>query len=240
VQNFLSNAIKYTATGKVLLGVRKRKNTVLFQVWDTGPGIDEEQCEKIFSDFYRISGEQAQGVGLGLGVVKRLSQKLAANLQLHSIINHGSCFAITLPRCEPAQIPLTANVMKVGFRNLLVLCIDDKQQNLDALQTLLNKWHIQTRTAQSPEQAIKALDEYVPQVILMDYHLNADLNGLQLIEQIRTKLGKTIPAILITANDTPNLSEQCQQMECGYLSKPVKPAKLRALLQAVQAEVGKQ
>ncbi|MFT6896275.1 MAG: PAS domain S-box-containing protein [Paraglaciecola sp.] len=240
MQNFLSNAVKYTASGTVLLAVRKREEKVLLQVWDTGPGIPTDQLNKVFGDFYRISGQQQQGVGLGLGVVRRLSEKLQANLQVHSRIRHGSCFEITLPRCQPAQATAQHNISKVGFKKLRVLCVDDQQQNLEALQTLLTKWKIDSLTAQNAQQAFEQLEQFTPQVILMDYHLNDSLNGLELIAQIRRQIGVSVPAILITANYEPGLTEQCQQAACSYLAKPVKPAKLRALLQAAQAEVAKQ
>ncbi|MFQ3234593.1 MAG: Na+/proline symporter/signal transduction histidine kinase/CheY-like chemotaxis protein [Paraglaciecola sp.] len=239
-QNFLSNAIKYTTSGTVLLALRKRQDNVLLQVWDTGSGIPTNQLEKVFGDFYRISGQQQQGVGLGLAVVQRLSKKLQANLQVRSRIHHGSCFTITLPRCQPAQAAAQHNIIKVGFKELRVLCVDDQQQNLEALQTLLTKWKIHSLTAQNVQQALAHLENFMPQVILMDYHLNDRLNGLELIAQIRRQLGVSVPAILITANYEPGLTEQCQQAVCAYLAKPVKPAKLRALLQAAQAEVAKQ
>ncbi|MFT4790023.1 MAG: CheY-like chemotaxis protein, partial [Paraglaciecola sp.] len=104
----------------------------------------------------------------------------------------------------------------------------------------LTKWKIHSLSAQNAQQVFEQLGHFTPQVILMDYHLNDSLNGLELIAQIRRQIGVSVPAILITANYEPGLTERCQQAACAYLAKPVKPAKLRALLQAAQAEVAKQ
>ncbi|MEH6712118.1 MAG: PAS-domain containing protein [Paraglaciecola polaris] len=244
MQNFLSNALKYTESGGVLVSVRQRGDKVLFQVFDTGTGIEPQQLDKIFSDFYRVSGNQQQGVGLGLGVVQRLSAILQANLRVSSKLHHGSCFSIQLPLCEPLKAKPVMKVNKVGLHELKVLCVDDQMQNLDALQSLLVKWKVIAHCAQTPADALASLGDFTPDVILMDFQLSSDVDGLQLIALLRRQLAEQtpgqVPAILITANIETGLIERCQEQGCGYLSKPVKPAKLRALLQAAQAEVARQ
>jgi Na+/proline symporter/signal transduction histidine kinase/CheY-like chemotaxis protein len=236
--NLLSNAIKYTPTGRVLLSARQRKDKVLIQIWDTGSGIHQDEINNIFGDFYRSGDHSQHGIGLGLGVVARLSQQLNAPVNVRSILGRGSCFSIELPSCSQDK-PLgskNGNVTKVGLAGLRVLCVDDKQENLDAMQTFLDKWHVNVTTALTPDEAMAELKLCEPQVILMDYHLDCEINGLQLIAKMRKFLGYPIPAILVTANQDEEIVTESFNANCNYLSKPLKPAKLRALLQAVQVE----
>lgn len=238
LQNLLSNAIKYTPQGRVLLSVRRRKSNVLLQIWDTGTGIHQEELNNIFGDFYRSGDHSQHGVGLGLGVVARLSQQLNTRVQVRSILGRGSCFSIELPSCEEQKSVGVDKIStnKVGLAALRILCVDDKQENLDAMLTLLAKWQVHVTTALTPDEAMAQIKLNEPQVILMDYHLESEENGLQLIAKIRKFLGYPIPAILITANQDDEVVAEAFNANCGYLSKPLKPAKLRALLQAVQAE----
>lgn len=244
MQNFLSNALKYTQQGGVLVAVRQKEQGVLFEVFDTGSGIEPDQVNKIFGDFYRISGNEQQGVGLGLGVVKRLAAILDANLQVSSRLNRGSRFSILLPACDPVVSKPSFKLNKVGFHDLKVLCVDDQRQNLDALQSLLVKWKVTVHCEQTPKGAIASLGHFIPDVILMDFQLSSDIDGLELIDQLRERIShvtpNNVPAILITANIEPELIENCKKQGCGYLAKPVKPAKLRASLQAAQAEAVRQ
>lgn len=242
LQNLLSNALKYTSNGKVLLSVRKRQTGVLIQVWDTGSGIDDVEQDKIFADFYRIKDHSEQGVGLGLGVVARLSEQLNALLTLKSVVGKGSCFSILLPSI-PAQTQDAVDKPRKsaqGLAGLRVLCVDDKLENLDGMKALLSKWSVNFTGARGSQEALKTLDNTIPQVLVMDYHLQEDNNGLQLIELIREKLDFAVPAILVTANQQEDIHIRCTEANCTYLNKPVKPAKLRALLQAALVQVAKQ
>ena len=181
---------------------------------------------------------------MGLGVVQRLASILDANLTVASRINRGSRFSIQLPPSRPIETNSPVQINKVGFHDLKVLCVDDQSQNLDALQSLLVKWKVVSHCEQTPNAALASLVHFVPDVILMDFQLSSDIDGLQLIEQLRERISHIhanhVPAILITANIEPELVQRCKEQGCGYLSKPVKPAKLRALLQAAQAEVVRQ
>lgn len=231
VQNLLSNAIKYTAAGRVVLGVRKQGEAVHFQVWDTGPGIAEHERAKIFSDFYRITGETARGVGLGLGVVTRLSEKMGADIRLTSQPDRGSCFAFSLTKSDmPANNVVKHRVDHNGIDGLSVLCVDDKQENLDAMRTLLSKWGVCVHLALNQSQALAKFDTHRPDVLLMDYQLSNDEDGLQVISRLRERAGQALPAALVTANKESELKERCLTMDVSYLAKPVKPAKLRSLL----------
>jgi Na+/proline symporter/signal transduction histidine kinase/CheY-like chemotaxis protein len=231
VQNLLSNAVKYTRSGRILLTVKTRKNKVLVQVWDTGMGISTHEQRYIFGDFYRVDGSKERGAGLGLGVVSRLSEKLNAPLTIKSNLHKGSCFSLTLPVVQ-AEIshsePLTKRYS--GLADLEILCVDDKIENLDAMQTLLEKWHVVCFQAYDVDEALQKTLQHQPDILLIDYHLGNGINGLELIHKLRRGAGSKIPAALVTANQDEQLKKQCTAETIGYLSKPIKPAKLKALL----------
>jgi Na+/proline symporter/signal transduction histidine kinase/CheY-like chemotaxis protein len=231
IQNFLSNAVKYTDSGRILLTVKTRKNKVLVQVWDTGVGISVNEQQHIFGDFYRVDGSKERGAGLGLGVVSRLSEKLDAPLTIKSSLRKGSCFTLALPMAQAVtQHPEPVARSYNGLAGLEVLCVDDTVENLDAMQTLLGKWQVICFQASDADEALQKAQQHQPDVLLIDYHLGNGINGLELIHTLRRDAAKEIPAALLTANQDEEVKKQCAAAAIGYLSKPVKPAKLRALL----------
>lgn len=234
VQNLLSNAIKYTPTGKVVLSVRRTADGAVLRVQDTGVGIGAEQRALIFSDFYRTDDTQGHGVGLGLGVVRRLSAQIKGDIQVASTPGKGSCFSLILPGASARQRKQAARPARAAqFQGLRVLCVDDQQENLDALKTVLEKWGINVVLADNATDAVRQAEIFAPQILLMDYQLADDTDGLALIEQIRSRLNIVLPAALLTAQQDPALVEQAKEHGVNYLSKPLKPAKLRALLQSM-------
>ncbi len=238
VQNLLSNAVKYTAKGKVLFTVRPRGDRVLIEIRDTGIGISEEQQGMIFSDFYRTHDSTEHGVGLGLGVVRRLSQQMQSKIQVSSKAGKGSCFTLVMGKAAPRRHSDPTKLSRAqSFRGLRVLCVDDKQENLDALQTLLEKWGVTVVLANNWDDAIRQADIFSPQILLMDYQLGPNQNGLDLIEAIRQHLDIVVPASLVTANHEEDLIAQCREQGVNYLTKPLKPAKLRALLQSLSRNI---
>ena len=234
VQNLVSNAVKYTSSGKVLLTVRKQGDKVLIQVWDTGIGIPEAQQKDIFSDFYRVENSNEQGIGLGLGVVKRLTQKIACSIDVRSTEHKGSCFSLYLDWCSPPIQPkvLVSNTSSL-FSGLRVLCIDDQEENLDAMLTLLSKWGIEVAIAADFDSAREQARIHEPQILLVDYQLGKGPNGLQIIESLRQERNTILPACLITAKRGDDLSASCREQGVNFMSKPIKPAKLRSLLQSM-------
>ncbi len=231
VQNLLSNAVKYTQSGGILFAVRKRAGRVLIQVWDAGVGISVAEQKKIFSDFYRVDGSDEHGLGLGLGVVYRLSEKLNSPITLQSKLAKGSCFSLTLDASDPIVRKSIENTPRASqLSNLRILCIDDIEQNLDAMQTLLKKWQIECVGAKNLAEAIQWAKEMQPNVLLVDYNLGNGITGFAVIAELHAILGSNTPTVLVTANKDEELIETCKQANIGYLSKPVKPAKLRALL----------
>lgn len=234
VQNLVSNAVKYTQSGKVLITARKQKNRVLIEVRDTGIGIPTLQQAAIFSDFYRVENSNEQGIGLGLGVVKRLSQQLQCSVKVISVEEKGSCFSIMFDLVdEPETADIVVSKTTSVFSGLRILCVDDQQENLDAMQTLLVKWGIEVQIAQDYEQAVVVAQAFSPQIILVDYQLGKGPDGLAIIEAIRASLNMVIPACLVTAKRGDELVRLCKEQGVNYLSKPLKPAKLRTLIQSM-------
>ncbi|RZF77199.1 sensor histidine kinase [Pseudoalteromonas sp. CO325X] len=232
LQNLLSNAVKYTERGKVLIACRRRKHHLSIEVWDTGLGIGEREQQKIFDDFYRVESGDNKGVGLGLGVVKRMVDLLSHRLTMRSTLGQGSCFKVEVPYGNAQRIssPTEQHTGARAQAHYDVLVVDDEAENITAMTHLLHKWGANSHGCSSGEQALEwvqnggAID-----VILMDYQLGHDEDGLSLIEKIRALRGP-IPAILITAVRDDEVKQKAKEAGVHYLSKPVKPAKLKALL----------
>lgn len=238
VQNLLSNAVKYTQNGKVLLSVRRFKGHAMIQVWDTGEGIADAEQKRIFSDFYRVGGSLEHGVGLGLGVVRRLADKLGVPLSVKSRPGLGSCFALGLKLTDkPVESQVISAVQHSGLNGLRILCIDDKQANLDAMQLLLDKWGIETAQATNGAQAKSLMQAFQPNALLVDYQLGEKDNGIALIGMLRKMSDAQMPAALVTADQEASVREECEAKDIGFLNKPVKPAKLRMLLNGMQRRI---
>nr|WP_136250410.1 PAS domain-containing hybrid sensor histidine kinase/response regulator [Ningiella ruwaisensis] len=234
VQNLASNAVKYTQTGKVLLTVRVHKERVKIEVRDTGIGIPELQQAAIFSDFYRVENSQEQGIGLGLGVVKRLTQQLDCQVRVYSKEEVGSCFSIEFKQVPPPEAAkIVRSPSKSVFSKLKVLCIDDQRENLDAMEALLGKWGIDVQTAQNYEKALEIAKSFEPHILFVDYQLGRGPDGLELIDMIRHQNNTILPACLVTAQRGDELMKGCSDHGVNYLAKPLKPAKLRTLIQSM-------
>lgn len=236
LQNMLSNAIKYTATGRILLGCRKRGEQLLLQVWDTGPGIAEPDLQRIFEDFYRIdaTAKGQQGLGLGLGVVHRMAKLLGHSLSVRSWPGKGTVFSITLPLVSGRrrqEVPLTAPLQQRPLPGLSVVCVDDDTANLAALKVLLEQWQISEIACFYDDQALLsyAAQHKAPDVILIDYQLGQQINGLALYEQIKPYWGD-VKGILVSASPQADLAALAKEQGLMFLAKPIKPGALRATL----------
>ncbi len=234
VQNLVSNAIKYTRQGGILLAARKRGDQVVIQVWDTGLGINEADFERIFHDFNRLDQhrQEAQGVGLGLSVVSRISQHLGHQIKVQSELNRGSCFSLTA-NCAPAapSQPTTSHKpSRANSLSLTVLVIDNDPQNTDALKTVLSNWGCDVWTASTAEEAFAAQQ---PDLLIIDYHLGEQLTGFSLSHQLTEHWAAQVPTILVTAHTEADIKQQAANMGMAYLAKPVKPVALRSLIKTL-------
>lgn len=236
LQNMLSNAIKYTTRGRILLGCRKRGDHVLLQVWDTGPGISEPDLQRIFEDFYRIdaTAKGQQGVGLGLGVVHRMAKLLGHPLSVKSWPGKGTVFNIALPVVSGKrrqEVPLSAPLQQRPLPGLSIVCVDDDAANLAALSVLLQQWQINDIQCFYDEQDLLhyAAHHGAPDVILLDYQLGRQVTGLELYKQIRQQWGD-VHGILVSASPQADLAALAKAEGLMFLAKPIKPGALRATL----------
>ncbi len=246
LQNFLANALRYTRDGGALLALRRRGDAVELQVWDTGPGIPAHHLGQIFEEFRRFDTPQPRadldgerGLGLGLSICQRIARILGHPLQVHSRVGHGSMFSIRVPlgtatpARAPAPAPLTAPDTLAGLR---VLCVDNDPEILDGMRALLGRWGAIPLTAATADEAIARLDEAAadarPDVLLVDYHLHDRLDGLGVIAELRRRAQRDFPAALLTGDGSDALKHAAREYACAVLTKPVKPASLRAWLAA--------
>jgi Na+/proline symporter/signal transduction histidine kinase/ActR/RegA family two-component response regulator len=238
LQNFLSNALRYTSTGGVLLGARRTQGEVRIEVWDSGPGIAAEQRARIFDEFQRLEhpspwGEK--GLGLGLSICDRLADILDHRMDLHSQLNRGSCFSVAVPR--NAAVPVRRQrVQRQGSDKqlpLTVLCLDNDAAILDGMRALLGRWGVDCRIARDAAEATLELQQRSIDLLLVDYHLADGVDGLQALRQLRSAHGELPPVAMITADGSSELKQRARALGYPLLHKPVRPAALRALLTAL-------
>ncbi|WP_068552974.1 MULTISPECIES: PAS domain-containing hybrid sensor histidine kinase/response regulator [unclassified Oleiphilus] len=240
LQNFFSNAVKYTESGKILVGCRREGERVRVCVYDTGSGIAETDQARIFSDFYRAPTQKSiAGLGLGLAVAERLAELLQHPISLDSKLRKGSCFSISLPQSHlPKIIEAPQEIANESdIEGLNVIYVDDQQENLKATEALLNKWNCKMLSYNSAESILDdSTKHFVPDVLLMDYQLTHDegedkySNGIKLANELLEIWGQDVPVCIISAASEPELASIAKGQGFNFLSKPLKPAKLRALL----------
>ena len=245
LQNLVSNGIKYTPRGRVLVGCRRIGDQVRVEIWDTGLGIPEEKQKSVFREFERLANaaKTAPGLGLGLSIVERLSKVLQHPISLRSTPGKGSVFSVDLPvvAAQPVALdaPDAAPVAHQPLAGLVVLAIDNEPRILEGMQALLGGWGCRIVVAPNEHEAGAALAQLgiLPDVLIADYHLD-DTNGLALIPSLRDKIGTHLPAILITADRTPEVRDTAAKLDIHVLHKPLKPAVLRSLLSQWRAMSG--
>ncbi|MGC2177049.1 MAG: PAS domain-containing hybrid sensor histidine kinase/response regulator [Bradyrhizobium sp.] len=237
LQNLISNAIKYTPRGRVLVGCRRRGQSLQIGIYDTGVGIPVLKRGEIFKEFHRLEqgARIARGLGLGLSIVERLARVLGHGIALESITSGGSMFAVTVPTAKAvnytAAVTSATPLSRTPMSGALITCIENDASILDGMKTLLEGWDAEVIAVNDPESAIEAIEAKGKQVtgLLVDYHLDRG-NGIAAIRDIRKKFGEAIPAILITADRSPHVRAAARDENIAVLNKPVKPASLRALL----------
>ncbi|MCH8550980.1 MAG: hybrid sensor histidine kinase/response regulator [Natronospirillum sp.] len=244
VQNFVSNAVKYTEEGGVLLGVRRRShdNAILISVWDTGPGISPQQQSRVFDAFIRLHQSGVSGVGLGLAVAQRMGEQLDTPITLNSREGRGSCFTVRVPLGNPAdtETRAAAGSSHDALDHLTIVCVDDEAENLSALSALLDRWDCQVHCFLTAEDALVWAETHeAPSLLLLDYQLGSDMDGLQLGQALRERWQHNIPTALVTAMHDPELKKSARAQGVQVLNKPVKPGNLRALLRHVAVQVSR-
>jgi signal transduction histidine kinase/CheY-like chemotaxis protein len=238
LQNLISNAIKYTLHGRVLVGCRRRGQSLQIIIHDTGVGVPAVKRSEIFKEVHRLEqgARIARGLGLGLSIVERLARMLDHGIALDSNSAGGTVFSVTVPiaKAVTTHTPVvTSNtpVARSSMSGALIVCIENDLAILDGMKTLLTAWDADVLVAADPETAVEAIASRGDKItgLLVDYHLDRG-NGIAAIREIRRRYGRNIPAILITADRSPHVRTAASQEKIAVLNKPVKPASLRALL----------
>ena len=245
LRNLLSNALRYTRKGGVVMALRARGDQLRIEVWDTGVGIAEDKLRDIFTEFHQLLPQGTggrQGVGLGLAIVERMVRILGYDIGVSSRPGRGSRFVLTLP-LEPAQalreMPRAGvpRGFSGGFDGLSILVIDNEPAVLESMQLLLERWGCEVITVGSEAQALEMLEHTgrIPAIILADYHLDNERTGYDAVHGVRRYLGRDIPAAIITADRSDDTRRLLRAQCLPVLNKPVKPNRLRALVASLLA-----
>src|SRR5690606_34313345 len=236
IRNMISNSIRYTRTGGVLIGCRLRKNAVWIEVWDTGRGIPQEKMGEIFNEFVQIKDEDSEpskGVGLGLFIVKHLAQLLDHSIIVTSQLRRGTMFRVVAPAqalgAPVAEIQRVAAPIAVAAPPLAlspeiprkILLLDDDDEVRLALKQLLESWGCEVREWDRLEDAENTLRQESVEfdLIISDFQLEPTCNGLEAIAALRQLLGAEIPALLITGTTEPELLDQIERSQIPFLRK---------------------
>lgn len=236
LNNLVANAIRYTEQGGLLIACRRRKGQWVVQIWDTGIGMEAKHLTKIFDEYYQVGNAErnsAQGMGLGLAIVSGIARILDCEIEVFSRLGHGSVFNIILPQAQTPPINRRSSVGRQfgQFNFERVLIIEDDQAARESLFGLLTSWGLDVRSAGSYVQASDCLDQdaAIPALIICDYRL-PQTSGVDTVAALRARLGVEVRAILISGDTAPESVELMQASGLPILYKPVRPAKLRALI----------
>lgn len=239
LQNFVSNAIRYTDAGKVRVTATDSDETITITISDTGPGIPETERETVFEEFRRLEPARGRpGKGLGLAIVKRMCAALGHDIALTSEIGNGSAFSLTVPRAEPGETvgePQRRSAHRPALASGKVIVIDNDRDILEGMAALLDNWGIEVVTATDPDapNALAAARAGAG-LVIADYHLDGELTGDEAIRRLRALHPGTLPAIVITADRSKEVKQDLLSQDLPVLTKPVKPAQLRALLRQIE------
>jgi histidine kinase len=237
LQNFLSNAIRYTPHGRILLGCRRDRDGIRIEVHDQGPGIPESLQADVFEEFRRLNDgvSNDRGAGLGLAIVVRIGRLLGHPIGLRSQLGRGSVFTVLVPLASHAQpVEESAPSAEVHdhtpLHGIRIWCVDDDPRVCEATRTLLQRWECVVDLAAGPDMAMQsALPGAAPDLLLLDVRMG-EIDGLSLYPLLCERWGKMPPVILITAESTEQVKAQAQANGWGFLSKPVRPPALRSLM----------
>lgn len=242
LQNFVSNALRYTRQGRVTLGCRRDGQQIRLEVWDTGPGIPRSKRREIFEEFHRLDNEEPvgeKGLGLGLAIAERMARMLNHPLGLRSWPGRGSAFSVTVPMAAVADVQAESSAAMPSrsdprLSGVRVLCIDNEEHILEGMEALISRWGCRVLSARNEEEARHLLrTEGAPAIILADFHLDRGANGIAVMDALRQSFGSGIPGVIITADYTDAIRTTSLSRGYQFLQKPVKPAALRAVLSQI-------
>ena len=243
LRNLLSNAIRYTPKGRILLGVRRRGDKVALEVWDTGVGIAANQHERIFEEFHQLDNperDRNKGLGLGLAIVRRLATLLDHPLELHSREGRGTVFRLELPLTDEPAADAAGDEAATAFPDmagLLAVLVEDDAEILEATKFMLNRWRCDVIVAESVADATARVEAAgrAPDFVLADLRLRGSETGVQAIEAVRNAVGEPVPGLIVTGDTDPQRLRQVAESDYTLLHKPVSAAKLRMAIEVLLA-----
>lgn len=238
LRNLISNALRYTRNGRVLVGARRRGDKLRIEVHDTGIGIPADQLDDIFLEFHQLGNPERnrhQGLGLGLAIVKRLAALLGHQITVRSRLGRGSCFAVTLPIARESThcaLPSPATIPGRELQGRRILVLDDDSAVLEAMDGLLGRWGCVVIKAASLEEAQEKLKANAPppELLIVDYRLRGELSGLEAVALLQKNLRRYVPTLVITGDTAPDHLREAEASGYPLLHKPVQPAKLRSVV----------
>jgi two-component system, sensor histidine kinase len=237
LSNLVSNSLRYTESGGIVVACRRRGNVAKIEVWDSGIGIPPEQHERIFEEFYQLNNparDRSRGLGLGLATVRRIVQLLGHPLWLRSTVGKGSRFTIEVPLADPARVQSVAATIEQKVPNLiggkLIVVIDDEESVRLGMQSLLESWGCKCIAAMDSAEALRNINGRSPDFIIADLRLRGENTGIDAVRELRMQLGDTIPAVLISGDTATEQLRKVSAAGLTMMHKPLKAVRLRALL----------
>ena len=235
LRNLVSNAVRHTRSGRVLVGCRRSAGRIRIEVWDTGPGIPLDERDQIFQEYFQLrnpESDRATGLGLGLAIVRRLSILLDCPVKLRSRAGQGSCFSVEIPIAAGPEASAKSNALAdtAGVARGLVVVVDDEAAIRDAMDSLLTSWGYEVIAARSGAEIMRLVARRAedPDLIICDYRLREGENGIDVVDQLRLQCGRVVPAMLITGDTAADRLIEAQASGLLLLHKPVPNGKLRA------------
>ncbi|AFY20149.1 PAS/PAC sensor hybrid histidine kinase [Pseudomonas sp. UW4] len=239
LRNLLSNAIRYTYSGRVVLGCRRHHQCLTIEVWDSGMGIAEHRLEEIFQEFKRGDvqrPDQDRGLGLGLAIVEKIAGILGHPIHVRSWPGRGSMFSVEVPLSATAPKPQPAlqmsEPMLERLRGARIWVLDNDATICAGMRTLLEGWGCRVVTALSEEDLARQVDNFHAEadLLIADYHLDNDRNGVDAVARINARRASPLPAMMITANYSNELKQQIRELGHTLMHKPVRPMKLKTAM----------
>ena len=237
LRNLVANALRYTQSGKILIGCRRRGKLLSIEVWDTGIGIRKEHQAAIFGEFFQL-GNQARdrqhGLGLGLAIVERAARLIGAKISLRSEFGKGTCFAISLPisrrsaPLQPEARPQISSPFDLGGR--LIVLVENEEAIRRGFHTMLENWGCQVISGPSWRSIETQLPSQKIDAVISDFGLSKPENGMTVIGKLRVRFGRQLPALLITGDTSQQTLQAASEAGLPILHKPIKPWQLRQTL----------
>jgi signal transduction histidine kinase len=248
LRNFVSNAIRYTPHGRVIVGCRRKHDGLQICVYDTGIGIEGKHLQAIFEEYYQVpmaSRPRDAGIGLGLSIVSRIARLLSVECTVASTVGRGSRFAVKVPYGTAAsdrhglQAWQADPLQNAAQRSLNIIVIDDNAEVLRGMSAILSKWGHRPVTAITATDAVVQLitADLQPDLVISDYHLSDGNKGDQAIVEVQREFDATVPALVMTSDPDPGLRDRLQKRGLTVLSKPLNLGKLRAMLDRLPLRV---